>query len=115
MTLDEVNTTIYQPKRSDYHRGRIGRGDNQISGVDKSWYLTEIQSHQLFYYKSKSEVSDILGVFFHCNSHHNYFFCIMTNSTGDEKRTEDFYLDLVQSQFLVESELLNNLNFVVIF
>jgi len=21
MTLDEVNTTIYQPQRSDYHRG----------------------------------------------------------------------------------------------
>ena len=45
MTLDEVNTTINQPQRSDYHRGRIGRGDNQyglgdnqISGVDKSWY-----------------------------------------------------------------------------
>jgi len=65
--------------------------------------LTEIQSHQLFYYMSKSEVSDIL-VFFHCNSHHNYFFCIMTNSTSDgEKKTEDFYLHLVQSQFLVES------------
>ena len=28
MTLDEVNTTIYQPQRSD----------NQISGVDKSWF-----------------------------------------------------------------------------
>jgi hypothetical protein len=39
MTLDEVNTTIYQPQRSDYHRGHI----------------TEIQSHQLFYYMSKSE------------------------------------------------------------
>ena len=52
MTLDEVNTTIYQPQRSDYHRGHhdfinpreliiteaIGRGDNQISGVVKSWY-----------------------------------------------------------------------------
>ena len=38
MTLDEINTTIYQPQRSDYHRGRIGRGDNQIFGVDKSWY-----------------------------------------------------------------------------
>jgi len=53
MTLDEVNTTIYQPQRSDYHGGHrprfinprdliiteaIGRGDNQISGVDKSWY-----------------------------------------------------------------------------
>jgi len=35
MTLDEVNTTIHQPQRSDYHRGH---GDNQISGVDKSWY-----------------------------------------------------------------------------
>jgi len=34
MTLDEVNTTIYQPQRSDYHLGRC----NQISGVDKSWY-----------------------------------------------------------------------------
>ena len=55
MTLDEVNTTIYQPQRSDYHRGHrptldevnttiyqprdliiteaIGRGDNQISGL----------------------------------------------------------------------------------
>ena len=32
--------------------------------------LTEIQSHQLFYYMSKSEVSDILG-FFQCNSHHH--------------------------------------------
>ena len=29
--------------------------------------LTEIQSHQLFYYMSKSEVSDI---FSHCDSHH---------------------------------------------
>jgi len=38
MTLDEVNTTIYQSQRSDYHRDRIGRGDNQTSGVDKSWY-----------------------------------------------------------------------------
>ena len=43
MTLDEVNTTIYQPQRSE---------------------LTEIQSHQLFYYMSKSEVSDILVFFF---------------------------------------------------
>ena len=31
--------------------------------------LTEIQSHQLFYYMSKSEVSDILG-FLQCNSIH---------------------------------------------
>ena len=51
MTLDEVNTTIYQPQRSDYHRGHrfinpgdliiteaIGRIDNQISGVGKLWY-----------------------------------------------------------------------------
>jgi hypothetical protein len=49
MTLDEVNTTIYQPQRSDYHLGRwlINRGINLI------------QSHQLFYYMSKSQVSDI--------------------------------------------------------
>jgi len=25
MTLDEVNTTIYQPQRSDYHRGHRPR------------------------------------------------------------------------------------------
>ena len=44
MTLDEINTTIYQPQRS---LGLINRGINLI------------QSHQLFYYMSKSEVSDI--------------------------------------------------------
>ena len=48
MTLDEVNTTIYQPQSSDYHRGHrprdliidkaISRGDFHISEVDKSWY-----------------------------------------------------------------------------
>jgi hypothetical protein len=37
MTLDEVNTTTYQPQRYDYHLWN-GRGDNHISGVDKSWY-----------------------------------------------------------------------------
>jgi hypothetical protein len=40
VTFNNINkTTIYQPQRSDYHRGHI----------------TEIQSHQLFYYMSKSE------------------------------------------------------------
>jgi hypothetical protein len=35
MTLNEVNSTVYQPQRSDYQRDQ---GDNQISRVDKSWY-----------------------------------------------------------------------------
>jgi hypothetical protein len=68
MTLDEVNTTMYQPQRSDYHQGHPPRWYSDLWG----WYivvLTEIQSHQLFYYMSKSEVSDILFLF-HCNSRH---------------------------------------------
>ena len=44
MTLDEINTTIYQPQRSLW---LINRGINLN------------QSHQLFYYMSKSKVSDI--------------------------------------------------------
>ena len=76
-------------------------------GLINRGILTEIQSHQLFYYISKSKVSDILGFFL------TVIVIINTFLYYDQlwqvmKKTEDFYLHLVQN-------LSFNFNFVVIF
>jgi hypothetical protein len=50
MTLDEVNTTIYQP-RDLIITEAIGRGNNQISEVDKSCINWNPKSLIVFVYE----------------------------------------------------------------